>query len=169
MPLPASGGKKVTLSNSYRSGKRSARTKYGSVAAWVAGEWARVVAERETARETDATLFYNGVDRENFVYSNRAGVEPAHVGVNALGRRGLDSPASITVHLVPGRHYMVAPPNAKCLKHRGRRCVFLGIKSPTVYLEDGTGYDVRFLDTGRRGRVDYGDLVPVPRKKNGGK
>jgi len=64
------------------------------------------------------------------------------------------------VRLELGREYIVLPVNKLKLKHRDRHCKLISLQE-SIYNGRPCGYWVHFLDNGRRGKVDAGDLVPV--------
>jgi hypothetical protein len=69
-----------------------------------------------------------------------------------------------------GRTYVVEPPNKAKLQNRGRRCTLVKIDDDPLGGVDEAGCSmantvykvvVRYVDTGRRGRVPPQDLVDV--------
>lgn len=51
------------------------------------------------------------------------------------------------------KHYVIIPCNKNVLKNRNRECVFLS--------GHGTLATVRFIDTGRKGKVSFDDLAEI--------
>jgi len=74
-----------------------------------------------------------------------------HLGGGWSGK--CDFPGDFIVK--PGDECLVQPPNSKNKKHRGRVCRLLD-----SYTKHGT-VRVLFLDTGTRGTVEIGHLIPA--------
>jgi hypothetical protein len=60
-----------------------------------------------------------------------------------------------------GKEYVIQPLNPRKTKNRDRRCVLLEFAPVSQHEPDYIKAKVRYLDSGRIGRIELEDLAPV--------